>query len=132
MPAPRRAILADISEQKLDPNQVYTQTNKSGKFVVSSDEVVQYKKKETKSSSKVLEQKLSVEKTLKNDDELIVIKKDENLHVTMNEETNDSVKATDEEHTTDHKESMNDVVSSQIMNVTTKSSESSKKKQKKK
>lgn len=33
MPAPRRAILADISEQKLDPKVEYKNTNKLGKFV---------------------------------------------------------------------------------------------------
>jgi len=33
MPAPRRAILADIHEQKLDPNVEYKQMNKQGKFI---------------------------------------------------------------------------------------------------
>jgi len=33
MPAPRRAILADIHEQKLDPNVEYKQMNKRGKFI---------------------------------------------------------------------------------------------------
>jgi len=33
MPAPRRAILADIHEQKLDPNTEYKQMNKRGKFI---------------------------------------------------------------------------------------------------
>jgi hypothetical protein len=55
MPAPRRAILADISEQKLDPKVEYTHTNKQGKFVhavettsqiVEEKQVVEEKNKE--------------------------------------------------------------------------------------
>ena len=138
MPAPRRAILADISEQKLDPSQAYTQTNKTGKFVVSSNQVVQTKKKETKSSTKDLEQKLHEEKKSKNDDELVIKvdqtsnKEDEVFLVASNEETNDFIKTESEDQKISSKELVDDVVNSQFTTVATKSSESSKKKQKKK
>ena len=35
MPAPRRAILADISEQNLNPNVAYSEINHLGKFKVN-------------------------------------------------------------------------------------------------
>ncbi len=47
MPAPRRAILADISEQKLDPKAEYKHTNKQGKFVCdveTTSQIVEEKK----------------------------------------------------------------------------------------
>ena len=138
MPAPRRAILADISEQKLDPKKTYTQINKTGKFVASSNQVVQNKKKETKSSTKDLEQKLHEEKKSKNDDELVIKvdqtsnKEDEVFLVASNEETNDFIKTESEDQKINSKELVDDVVNSQFTTVATKSSESSKKKQKKK
>jgi hypothetical protein len=41
MPAPRRAILANIHERKLDPTTSHTQLDKTGKLV-SSKEVVEH------------------------------------------------------------------------------------------
>ena len=41
MPAPRRAILANIHERKLDPTSSHTQLDKTGKLV-SSKEVVEH------------------------------------------------------------------------------------------
>jgi hypothetical protein len=38
MPAPRRAILADIHEQSLDPKVAYNKTDKSGKLIKASIE----------------------------------------------------------------------------------------------
>lgn len=39
MPAPRRAILANIHERKLDPASSHTQLDKTGKFVFSKEVV---------------------------------------------------------------------------------------------
>ena len=40
MPAPKRAILANIHESKLDPTTSYSQLDKKGKFCVSSQEAI--------------------------------------------------------------------------------------------
>lgn len=54
MPAPRRAILADISEQKLNPKVEYKRTNKQGKFV-----------HDVETTSRIVEEKKVVEEKSK-------------------------------------------------------------------
>ena len=48
MPAPRRAILANIHEQKLDPKKSYSKLDKSGKLVEESSFTDNKKVKEDK------------------------------------------------------------------------------------
>jgi len=43
MPAPRRAILANIHERKLDPTSSHTQLDKTGKLVFSKEVAAQQK-----------------------------------------------------------------------------------------
>lgn len=54
MPAPRRAILADISEQKLDPKVEYKNTNKLGKFVQAVETTSQIIEEKNKQKHQVL------------------------------------------------------------------------------
>jgi hypothetical protein len=51
MPAPRRAILANIHERKLDPTSSHTQLDKTGKFLFSK-EVVEHEPPKTLFASK--------------------------------------------------------------------------------
>lgn len=98
MPAPRRAILANIHEQNLDPKKAYSKLSKDGKLVEVLDfskEEKKKDKKESKTDSTVFGS-LNVENSFLKKEEKLVEETSQSLEEDSNKDLENSFKETEE------------------------------------